>query len=77
MELYHEAVHHHSEGLSLYALGQLDLVHRARIDDLFHAIAHAVRLAPTLDKDHVILVNLSGRGDKDMHTVAEYSGITL
>lgn len=42
-----------------------------------HAIAHAVRLAPTLSKDQVILVNLSGRGDKDMHTVAEYSGITL
>ena len=42
-----------------------------------HAIAHAVRLAPQLDKDQVILVNLSGRGDKDMHTVAEFSGITL
>lgn len=42
-----------------------------------HAIAHAVRLAPTLAKDQVILVNLSGRGDKDMHTVAEFSGITL
>ena len=42
-----------------------------------HAIAHAVRLAPTLAKDKIILVNLSGRGDKDMHTVAELSGITL
>ena len=42
-----------------------------------HAIAHAVRLAPTLPKDKIILVNLSGRGDKDMHTVAERSGITL
>lgn len=42
-----------------------------------HAIAHAVRLAPTLSKEQVILVNLSGRGDKDMHTVAEFSGITL
>jgi len=42
-----------------------------------HAIAHAVKLAPTLSKDKVILVCLSGRGDKDMHTVAEYSGITL
>ena len=36
-----------------------------------HAIAHAVKLAPTLSKEQVILVNLSGRGDKDMHTVAE------
>ena len=40
-----------------------------------HAIAHAVKLAPTLGKDKIILVNLSGRGDKDMHTVAERSGI--
>jgi arginine decarboxylase len=43
VELFHEAQHHHGEGLSLYALGQIDLVHRARIDDLFYAIAHAVR----------------------------------
>ncbi|MBN9477458.1 MAG: tryptophan synthase subunit beta [Bordetella sp. SCN 67-23] len=42
-----------------------------------HAIAHAVRLAPTLPKDKILLVNLSGRGDKDMHTVAERSGIVL
>ena len=43
VELFHEAQHHHSEGLSSYALGQIDLTHRARIDDLFYAIAHAVR----------------------------------
>ncbi len=42
-ELFHEAQHHHSEGLSSYALGQIDLAQRARIDDLFYAIAHAVR----------------------------------
>lgn len=42
-----------------------------------HAIAHAAKLAPTLSKDKIILVNLSGRGDKDMHTVAEFSGLTL
>ncbi|KWD61548.1 tryptophan synthase subunit beta [Burkholderia ubonensis] len=42
-----------------------------------HAIAYAVKLAPTLPKDKILLVNLSGRGDKDMHTVAERSGITL
>src|SRR5690606_19461999 len=36
-----------------------------------HAIAQAVKMAPTLGKDKIILVNLSGRGDKDMHTVAE------
>jgi tryptophan synthase beta chain len=42
-----------------------------------HAIAYGVKLAPTLPKDKILLVNLSGRGDKDMHTVAERSGITL
>jgi tryptophan synthase beta chain len=42
-----------------------------------HAIAYAVKLAPTLPKDKILLVNLSGRGDKDMHTVAEKSGITF
>ncbi len=40
-----------------------------------HALAHAAKLAPTLPKDRLLLVNLSGRGDKDMHTVAEKSGI--
>ncbi len=36
-----------------------------------HALAHAARLAPTLSRDQIILVNLSGRGDKDLHIVAE------
>jgi tryptophan synthase beta chain len=40
-----------------------------------HALAYAAKLAPTLAADKVLLVNLSGRGDKDMHTVAEKSGI--
>jgi tryptophan synthase beta chain len=40
-----------------------------------HALAYATKLAPTLPKDKILLVNLSGRGDKDMHTVAERSGI--
>ncbi len=42
-----------------------------------HAIAHAVKIAPTLPKDRLLLVNLSGRGDKDMHTVAERGGFVL
>jgi tryptophan synthase beta chain len=42
-----------------------------------HAIAYAMKLAPTLAKDKILLVNLSGRGDKDMHTVAEKSGIVF
>jgi len=42
-----------------------------------HALAYAARLAPTLAKDRIILVNLSGRGDKDMHTVAQRAGMRL
>ncbi len=42
-----------------------------------HALAYAAKLAPTLPKDKLLLVNLSGRGDKDMATVAQMSGLTL
>jgi tryptophan synthase beta chain len=42
-----------------------------------HAIAYATQLAKTLSSDKLLLVNLSGRGDKDMHTVAKYAGIQL
>ncbi|MEY4013409.1 MAG: tryptophan synthase beta chain [Pseudomonadota bacterium] len=42
-----------------------------------HAIAYAAQIAPTLPKDKIILVNLSGRGDKDMHTVAQAGGLSL
>jgi len=42
-----------------------------------HAIAHAMAIAPTMAKDKVLLVNLSGRGDKDMATVAERSGLNF
>ncbi len=42
-----------------------------------HALAHAVKLAPAMDKDQILLVNLSGRGDKDINTVAQLAGITL
>ena len=42
-----------------------------------HALAYASKIAPNLPKDQILLVNLSGRGDKDIHTVAEKSGITF
>jgi tryptophan synthase beta chain len=42
-----------------------------------HALAYASKIAPRLGKEQILLVNLSGRGDKDMHTVAEKSGITF
>ncbi|WP_299196998.1 tryptophan synthase subunit beta [uncultured Amphritea sp.] len=42
-----------------------------------HAVAEAMKIAPTMGKDQIILVNLSGRGDKDIHTVAEIDGINF
>jgi tryptophan synthase beta chain len=40
-----------------------------------HAVAQAMKMAPGMPKDAILLVNLSGRGDKDMHTVAQRSGL--
>lgn len=37
-----------------------------------HAMAEAIKVAPTMSKDKIIVVNLSGRGDKDVHTIAKY-----
>ncbi|MGH8476837.1 MAG: tryptophan synthase subunit beta [Methylococcales bacterium] len=42
-----------------------------------HALAYAMKLAPNMSRDQSILVNLSGRGDKDMHTVAKIEGIEI
>ncbi len=42
-----------------------------------HALAYAMKLAPTMSKDQIIIVNLSGRGDKDMHTIRLKEGIEL
>jgi len=42
-----------------------------------HALAYATKLAPTMSKDQILLVNLSGRGDKDMHTVAALAGLSF
>ena len=42
-----------------------------------HAVAYGAKIAPTLAKDKILLINLSGRGDKDMHTVAERRGLKL
>ncbi len=60
----------------------LDAFHRCcRIEGIIpalesaHALAYAAKLAPTLASDKILLVNLSGRGDKDMNTVAQKSGL--
>jgi tryptophan synthase beta chain len=42
-----------------------------------HALAHAMKIAPSMSKDKILLVNLSGRGDKDINTVAKLDGLTL
>ena len=42
-----------------------------------HAIAQAIKLAPTMATEQILLVNLSGRGDKDIHTVAAIDGINV
>jgi len=42
-----------------------------------HAIAHAMKIAPSMAKDEIIVVNLSGRGDKDVHTVAGMMGMDI
>jgi tryptophan synthase beta chain len=42
-----------------------------------HALAYATKLAPQMDASQIIVVNLSGRGDKDIHTVADHEGVTL
>lgn len=42
-----------------------------------HAVAAAVKVAPTMDKDQVMVINLSGGGDKDVYSIARYRGINL
>jgi tryptophan synthase beta chain len=42
-----------------------------------HALAYAAKLAATMDRDKIVIVNLSGRGDKDIHTIAELEGMKL
>lgn len=42
-----------------------------------HALSYTARIAPAMDRDRIIVVNLSGRGDKDVHTIAAMEGITI
>lgn len=42
-----------------------------------HAVAHAIKLAPTLPKENILVINLSGRGDKDVKQIARFLGDTL
>jgi tryptophan synthase beta chain len=42
-----------------------------------HAVAAVMKLAPKMEKDQVMVINLSGRGDKDVYSVARYRGVQL
>lgn len=42
-----------------------------------HAVAHAMKIAPSMNKDKVIVINISGRGDKDVAAIARYKGVEL
>ena len=42
-----------------------------------HAIAYAMKLAPTMDMDKIIVVTVSGRGDKDVAAIARYRGVDI
>ncbi len=42
-----------------------------------HAVAYARKLAPTMEKDQTIVINISGRGDKDVAAIARYQGVAL
>ncbi len=42
-----------------------------------HAVAHAMKLAPTMDKDQIMVINISGRGDKDCAAIARYRGVEI
>jgi len=62
----------------------LDAFHRlTRIEGIIpalessHAIAQAIKMAPEMTRDQILLINLSGRGDKDMHTVAAREGLQV
>lgn len=62
----------------------LDAFHRITRDEGIlpalessHALAQAIKMAPSMSKDQVLLVNLSGRGDKDVNTIAKHEGIDL
>ena len=42
-----------------------------------HAVAAALKIAPTMSKDQIMVINLSGRGDKDVYQIARYRGVNI
>jgi tryptophan synthase beta chain len=64
-----------TEALQLATTEAIDRRHSAL--EPAHALAHVKKLAPTMGKDQIILMNLCGRGDKDIFTVADALGVKL
>ena len=52
-----------------------DFEHRPQQEAMAHAVAEAIRRAPRMPQDSILLVNLSGRGDKDLETIIQALGI--
>ena len=42
-----------------------------------HAVAAAMKIAPTMSQDQILVINLSGRGDKDVYSIAKYRGVNI
>ncbi len=42
-----------------------------------HAVAAAMKIAPTMGQDQIMVINLSGRGDKDVYSIAKYRGVNI
>ena len=42
-----------------------------------HAVAAALKIAPEMPKDSILVINLSGRGDKDVYSIAKYRGVDV
>lgn len=83
-----EHAHLHDEGRASYVAISDDeavdaFVYLSRLEGIIpaiesaHALAHAMKVAPTMNKEDVIIVTLSGRGDKDVAAIARYQGVDL
>ena len=49
----------------------------ASCTEMPHALAHVTKIAPDLPKDHIMIMNMCGRGDKDIFTVAKHLGFDM
>jgi len=73
--VHYEAVDDEEAVAAFHALTRLEGIMPAL--ESSHALAYAMRLAPEMKPKQIVVVNLSGRGDKDIHTMAKHEGISL